>query len=234
MLALERKATLREKGVEVKSQPFGGAIRILDLDAIHDLVGDFHFDSERSRAEQDFRIFIRPVSWPVLREFCIQHLSYHDDAVLETSPERELVEEFSDALQINLQTEQFVSKPAATVVEAEAMPTENIHAKGILTVRVYRVFETLITDSALAQVMIKNSGDHSDQALSRLALMDFQNGGKGRSNCVLAVPLKRIVDAYAATPLEERDFPIMVQEHRLDETVSAILEGVTTPKYQRQ
>jgi hypothetical protein len=52
MLALERKATLRrtEDGgeVRVKSQPFGGAIRILDLSAMQDLVGDFHFDSARS------------------------------------------------------------------------------------------------------------------------------------------------------------------------------------------
>lgn len=234
MLVLERKATLHKDKVEVKSQPFGGAIRILDLDTIHDLIGDFHFDSERSRAEQDFRIFIQPSSWSVLREFCIQHLSHHDDSILETSPERELVEEFSDALKINLQPEQFVSKPVATVVEDEAMPTGNIHAKGILTVRVYRIFETLITDSALTQVMIKNSEDHSIQSLSKLALMDFQNGGKGRGNVVLFLPLKQLVDVYAATPLEERNFPIMFQENRLDETVSAILEGVTTPKYQRQ
>ena len=234
MLALERKATLRERNVEVKSQPFGGAIRILDLDAIHDLIGDFHFDSERSRAERDFRIFIQPSSWSVLREFCIQHLSYDDDSILETSPERELIEEFSDALKINLQPEQFVSKPVATVVEDEAMPTENIHAKGILTVRVYRIFETLITDSALAQIMIKNSEDHSNQALSKFTLMDFQNGGKTRGNVVLALPLKQLVDVYVATPLEERDFPIMSQENRLDETVSAILEDITTPKYQRQ
>ena len=64
MFALERKATLRRtedgEAVRVKSQPFGGAIRILDLSVVQDLVGDFHFDSERSRAEQDFRIFIRP------------------------------------------------------------------------------------------------------------------------------------------------------------------------------
>ena len=41
MLALERKATLREaeneRIVSVKSQPFGGAIRILDLSMIRDL-----------------------------------------------------------------------------------------------------------------------------------------------------------------------------------------------------
>ncbi len=234
MLALERKATLHENKVEVKSQPFGGAIRILDLDTIHDLIGDFHFDSERSRAEQDFRIFIRPSSWSVLREFCIQHLSHVDDSILETSPERELIEEFSDALKINLRLEQIVSKPVATIVEDEAMPTENIHAKGILTVRVYRIFETLITDSALVQIMMRNSEGHPNQALSKLTLIDFQSGGKGRSNAVLALPLKQIVDAYVTTPFEERDFPIIVQENQLDETISVILEGITIPKYQRQ
>jgi hypothetical protein len=100
MLALERKATLSETNVEVKSQPFGGAIRILDLDAIHDLIGDFCFDSEHSRAEHDLRLFIRPSVWPVLREFCIQHLSHVNDPVLETDPTRELTEEFADALEI--------------------------------------------------------------------------------------------------------------------------------------
>ena len=70
MLTLERKATLHEtengRVVEVKSQPFGGAIRIQDLSMMRDLIGDFHFDSEESRSEQDFRIFIRPSDWSVL------------------------------------------------------------------------------------------------------------------------------------------------------------------------
>jgi hypothetical protein len=88
MLALERKATLHKGEVEVKCQPFGGAIRILDLEAVHGLLGDFHFDSERSRAEQDFRIFIRPSAWSVVREFCIQHLSFVANPILETNPMR--------------------------------------------------------------------------------------------------------------------------------------------------
>jgi hypothetical protein len=233
MLALERKATLQGATVDVKSQPFGGAIRILDVDAIHDLIGDFHYDSEHSRAEQDFRLFIRPSAWPALREFCIQHLGSVDDPILETDPSRELTEEFGDALRLDLRTEQYASKAVATVVEDEATPTENIHAKGIPTVRVYRIFETRITDPALAQVMMRNSETHSNQTLRELALRDFRNGGKGRANAVLILPLKQIVDVYKATPLEERNFSIMFQDNRLDETVSAILEGVTAPKYQR-
>jgi hypothetical protein len=236
-LALERKATLHEmdygRVVEVKSQPFGGAIRILDLNAVHDLIGDFHFDSARSRAEQDFRLLIRPSSWSVLREFCIQHLSHIDDPILETDPTRELVEEFSDTLKINIQPGQYVSKPIATVVENKAAPTDNIHAKGILTVRVFRIFETYISDSSLAYNMMKNSESLSDQDLRELALVDVQNGGKGRSNAMLVLPLKHLTDNYSSMLPKERNLPILFEKHRLDETVPAMLEGIVVPKYQR-
>lgn len=233
MLALERKETLRGDKVDVKSQPFGGAVRILDLNAIHDLIGDFHFDSERSHSEQDFRIFIRPSSWSVLREFCIQHLGNIDDPILETDPSRELIEEFYDALKINLQPEQYVSKPVATVVEDEASPTENIHAEGIPTVRVYRIFETVITDSALANTMLTNNEGNSDEKLHKLALVDFQNGGKGRANAVLGLPLKNLSTLYLTLSPKDRNTPILFEENLLDETVSAILDGIAVPKYQR-
>ena len=233
MLALERKASLHNDKVEIKSQPFGGAIRILDLDAIRDLIGDFHFDSERSRSEQDFRLFIRPSSWFVLREFCIQHLSRVDDPIIETDPTRELVEEFADALKINLKPEQYVSKPVATVVEDEATPTENINAGGIPTVRVYRIFEATIPDPSLKDTMLKNSESISHEDLCELALKDAQNGGKGRANAILTLPLKRITTVYLATPPKERNAPILFKENRLDETVSAVLDGIPVPKYQR-
>ena len=90
------------RAVEVKSQPFGGAIRILEPGLLRDAIGDFHFDSERSCLEQDFRIFVRPSAWESVRDFCIEHLSHDDDAILETGPERELAEEFADALKIRL------------------------------------------------------------------------------------------------------------------------------------
>ena len=233
MLALERKATLHETKVEVKSQPFGGAVRILDLNAIYDLLGDFHFDSEISRSEQDFRLFIRPSSWSVLREFCIQHLSIVDDSILETDPARELVEEFDDALKINLQPEQYGSKPVATVVEDEPAPTDNIHVQGIPTVRVYLIFEAHITDTSLTDTMLKNSESISHADLCELALKDAQHGGKGRANAILALPLKRISDFYLAMSPKERNVPILFKENRLDETVPAVLENIPVPKYQR-
>jgi len=228
MLALERKATLRENKVEVKSQPFGGAVRILDLDAIHNLIGDFHFDSQRSRSEQDFRIFIRPSDWSTVREFCIQHLSHDDDPILETDPTRELVEEFADALEINLKPEQYIYKSVGTVVEDEATPTENIHAEGIPTVRVFRIFEAMISDSSLIHTIMENNASISHENLCALAL-----NGKGRANATLALPLKQLTDHYLTMSLNERNVPILFEENRLDETVPAILEGIAIPKYQR-
>lgn len=233
MLALERIATLRDNKVEVKNQPFGGAIRILDLDAIHDLIGDFHFDSQRSLTEQDFRLFIRPSSWPVIREFCIQRLNRENDPILETDPTRELVEEFVQALKIHLQPEQYASKSVVTIVQNKATPTENIYAKSIHTVRVYRIFETTITYPALVDAMLKNSECLSQKQLCELAQEDARNGGKGRANAVFVLPLKALTDTYLALSLKERNSPIFLGENRFDETVPAVLEGITVQKYKR-
>lgn len=233
MLALERKATLHETTVEIKSQPFGGAIRILDVDAIHNLIGDFHFDSERSRSEQDFRIFIRPSDWLVVREFCIEHFNHVDDPILETDPARELTEEFADALNINLQPDQYILKPIATVVEDDPSPAEDIHTRGIPTARVYRVFQAHITDTSLAHIMITNSESLSPQELCSRALEDARNGGRGRANAILTLPLKHISNVYLAMSSDERNAPILFKENRLDETVSAVLEDITVPKYRR-
>ena len=236
MLALERKATLRRTAeggaVRVKSQPFGGAIRIFDLRTVHDLVDDFHFDSERSRAEQDFRIFIRPSSWSSLREFCLQHIVLDDDLILETSPSRELVEEFGETLRVDLRPEQYVSKPVATVVENRAVLTENIHAAGTPTVRIYRIYEAAITDSFLPHAMLKRGRDLSHQRLSELAIADARRGGKGKANAVLTLPWERLQSVYRAMVPAERDIPIVFEENRLDSTVAAILEEIAVPRYQ--
>ena len=97
-LALERTATFfkQEGRARVKAQPFGGAICINDPDALRRRCGDFHFDSQRSRAEMDFRILIRPSAWPVFRDFCLEQFRRQDQSVLEISPVRELIEEFDD------------------------------------------------------------------------------------------------------------------------------------------
>jgi hypothetical protein len=237
MLALERRATLREtadeREVKVKSQPFGGAIRILNLGRVHDLLGDFHFDSERSRAEQDFRILIRPSAWSSLREFCLQHIGRDSDRILETSPSRELVEEFGETLSINLKPEQYVFRPLTTIVENRPTPTGNIHAVGTSTVRVYRIFEACIKDSSLAHVMLENSEGLSQQRLCQLAIADAEGGGKGKASRVLVLPWKRLQDAYQAMLPTARNSSIMFEENQLDVSVVALLDGITVPRYQR-
>ena len=236
-LALEWKGTLRtgenRPRIEIKSQPFGGAVRIRDLSALRDLIGDFHFDSERSRSEQDLRIFIKPSHWEVVREACIQRLSHIDDPILETDPGRELAEEFADALRIDLKTDQYISRPIATVVEDTPAPTENVHAEGYLTARVYRVYEAAILDTSLVDRMMESSTRYSTPDLLELVVEDAREGGKGRANAILVLPMERLRDHYLVTPPEERNASTLFEGNRLDETVAVVLEGISVPKYRR-
>jgi hypothetical protein len=237
MLALERKATLLDGKtghvVDVKSQPFGGALRLLDPSALQREIGDFRFDSQASRAEQDFRIFIRPSQWKAVREFCLVHLNHSNDPVLESDPARELAEEFADALKINLKPDQYTVRAVGAIVEDNPSATEYIYARGYPTARIYRIFEARILDPSLAATMISNSETCSDQQLRELALQGFRGGGHGRANAILTLPFKEISDLYLEIPLEARNQPVFFQNHQLDETVAAILEGVPVPKYRR-
>jgi hypothetical protein len=237
MLALERKATLdRSTGetiIEIKSQPFGGAIRINNIDEVQRVVGDFHFDSARSRSEADFRIFIRPTRWPVLREFVIEHLRNPVDPILETDPERELIEEFGDALNIHLMAGQFLSRPVGLVLEDHPSPTMNVSAKGYPSVRVYRVHEVKITDMNLAEMMADSSAAMTDQDLRQLALDDVQGGSKGRANAVLALPYADILAFYRSLSIDEINAPVHFQEEHLDGNVPAIFDDLPSSRYQR-
>jgi hypothetical protein len=235
MLALERRATLQraETGhtVDVKSQPFGGALRIHDLALLQDRIRTFHFDSEESRSEQDFRIFIQPSAWGTVREFCLEHLSQPNDPVLESDPARELTEEFADTLAMTLKPDQYTYQLMGTVVESDPSPTENLNGRGYPTARIYRIFEARVLDPSLAVAMIRNSETCSDDDLRELALQDYGNGGPGRANAVLTLPYKEVTASYLTIPLERRNTPIWFGDHQLDETVAAVLEDVSVPKY---
>jgi hypothetical protein len=237
MLALERKATLNETAqghvVEVHAQPFGGVIRIRDVKALQALIGAFQFDSERSRVEGDFRLFIHPSIWPALRELCLERLGREYDPVLDSDPGRELVEEFFDALGIELLADQYVSQASGMVVEDQPHVTGNLRARGYPTARIYRVFEAWITDPPLAQVLLDNSEGVSDQALCERALRDAGSGGKGRANAAFALPLRAVTSFYVGLSPNERNQPVNFEGHQLDEAVAAVLAGIRVPKYQR-
>lgn len=237
MLALERKATLQKdttgQVVVVKTQPFGGAIRILDPERMQDLTGNFHFDSERSSLENDFRIFIRPADWPAVRAFCIEHIKQVDDPILESDASRELAEEFADALKIDLKPGQYKQKPIATLVEDHPAPTDNIHAQDADTVRIFRIIEVNILDPSLANSLVDNSNTVSDQDLCRQTMADARSGGQGRANAILALKLSSLDEAYRALSPTDRGAPFLFENNRLEETVPALLDGLIVPKYKR-
>jgi hypothetical protein len=236
MLALERRATLQDAGtghVQIKSQPFGGAIRIHDLDAVQRQIGDFRFDSEDSRLEQDFRIFIRPSTWQALRAFCLRHLGEPNNLILESDPARELTEEFADTLAVQLKPEQYAYQAIGTILENDASPTGNLRARGYPTVRVYRIFEARVLDSALASEMVKISERCSDPDLREHARTNLEKGGRGTANAVLTLPLEAINEFYSAVQFKARNEPVTFRDHLLDETVAAILDGVAVPKFLR-
>lgn len=236
MLALERKATVMSSAgdkVRVRAQPFGGGVRILNPDALQALIGPINFDSQRSQSEQDFRILIPASDWEIVKLFCLQHLGNLHDPYLESDPQRELVEEFADVLNVNLTPDQYSYQSSGFVLENDPTPTANTYAQGQPTARIYRIFEVRIVDDRLCAAMLTSSRHYSDQDLARLALEDLQSGGKGRANAILTLPLRLVSQSYLAIPPEMRYQAITVESHQLDESVLAVLEGVDVPQYQR-
>ena len=233
-LALERQATVLNDGsVSVRAQPFGGGIHILNPTPLKKIVGEIHFDSERSRHEQDFRILVPPSKWELIKEYCLRHLEDDEDIELETEPDRELTEEFFETIKVKLNPDQYTVKPLGFVIENNPVRTENIHARGQLTVHLYRIYEVQIVDAMLSRIMLTISQLYADQDLETLALQDYENYGKGRFNTILTLPLERVMESYIALPPDIRYTEIVVDDHVLDESVLVILDGVNVPQYER-
>ena len=234
MLALEREATIQKNGRgNVRAQPFGGAIRILNPEPLQKIIGQIRFDSERSRHDQDFRILIPPSKWELVKEYCLYHLKNQDDVELESTPRRELVEEFEEALQVHLQADQYTIQPIGFVIEDKPVRTSNADARGHLTVRLYEIFKVHIVDLNLCEAILAASERYSDHDLERLAVEDFQTGGKGHAHSVLSVPLNLVLESYLALSPDMRFRKILVKNYTLDESVLSILEDVDVPQYQR-
>jgi len=234
MLALERKATVSEDGsVNVRAQPFGGGVRILDPDPLKQILGEIQFDSERSQRDQDFRIVISPDKWDLVKRYSLEHLGNPDDPEIESTPDRELIEEFEETMQVVLRPTQYRVEPLGFVVEDNPVWTNNWYARGYLTVRVYRIYLVQIIDTELCDFMLTASQKYSNQELETQALKDLQNGGRGKANSVLILPFDRVVSAFSALPPETRYRKIEVEGHDMDESVLVVLGEVEVPQYQR-
>ena len=234
MLALERQATVLSDGnITVQAQPFGGGVHILNPTPLQQMIGQINFDSERSKHQRDFRILIPPSKWELIKQYCLHHLADEEDVELEAVPHRELTEEFTDTINVHLNPDQYTTQPLGFVIENDPVRTDNAYARGQLTVHLYRVFEVQIIDVALCMVMQTVNQLYSDQAISERARRDFEDGGPGRANTILTLPLDQVTQAYLALPPEMRYQRIKIDNHELDETVLTILEGVDVPQYQK-
>jgi hypothetical protein len=227
MLALEQKASLQSSeggpDLRVKAQPFGGALRILKINHLKTLIGDFQFDSLRSHSEQDFRLFIRPSNWESVRDFCLGAFVQSENSALEIDPVRELGEEFEETMGLQLVPDQYDMQPIETVVNEAPEPTRNAYAAGYPTARIYRIFEVRISDTTLIQALVENSKYHTVPMMRALVFKDAQKGGRGRANAVMVASLDQVRTLCSGITPERRnrDFPFM--DTILDANVWAIL-----------
>lgn len=234
MLALERKATVWQDGsVNIRAQPFGGGVRILDPSSLKELLGEIEYDSERSKQEKDFRILIPPSKWDEVKQYCLCHLENPDDPELESTPDRELVEEFEETTHIDLNPKQYTVRPMGFVIEDNPVRTDNWHVHGYLTLRIYSTFEVQITDVELCKTMLTVSQQYSDQEFGVLALEDSRKGGNGRASTILTLPLDVVKKSYLVLPPEKRYGKLVVENHQLDESVVVVLDDIEVPQYQR-
>ena len=235
LLLVERAATydpVRNTAL-VRGKPYGGAVRILDEDALRREIGDFEYDSPRSRSEKDFRILVPPLAWEKVKQFCLRQLAAPGEAVIEVSPQRELAEEFMDALHVSLEAGQVDYRDTGIVIENKPVISGNLYSPGVPTVRLYRIFEARILDQGLCAALLDNSRRYSDADLQAMADADAANGGRGRANAVLALPLEAVGEAYQQTPPAERGRLLNVDGHVFHSSVLAVLDHVDAPEYER-
>lgn len=227
MLALERTATLRTDGnksvVVVKAKPFGGGVRLLNPQGLKELIGEFHYDSVRSFEEGDFRIQINPKYWGKIKEVCRAHLQDNGRGILDPSPERELAEEFEDSIKITITPDKYDLTPKGMLVEDKITETDNIHAHGLPTLRVYYLFDVMLKDRKIIDRMIDNSRHYSDSDLQRIANEEARQGGKGRANAMLIMPLDELKNLYRSIPKEKHRNLVKYKGYQLDGNVSNIL-----------
>jgi hypothetical protein len=237
MLALEHKATVArppaDPQVTLRAQPFGGAVRIRNVDGFSSFLGGFAFDSKRSQSESDFRIFVGPSSLDAVHEYCLRWMGGGAETELETDPSRELWEEFRDALRLELDAEMYAIEPVGIVLEDRPTPTRNVRAPGVPTARIYWVYEVEIRDVAVCRSLLTNSITHSAQDLRRAALSAHERGEPGWANAALVLRLDDVRETFEGLPPEARDKPVPFQGTVLAGNVVAVFEDVAVPKYER-
>jgi len=223
-LALERRNSGPKDSGRVHAQPFGGALRLLDPAGFREAVGDFSYDSVRSSEEQDLRILIPPPAWNTVRSFILAQMQSGQPQVIETDPCRELEEEFSESVGITLLPEQYSYRPVGISVQDRPAPTTNRRLPGASTVRIYRIFEVVIRDHGIHEVLSEKSRRFTDEEMHALAEADSARGGTGRANGVLVLPMDEVRNACQGIHSSEEIHPLLIRGHFLDPTSFVLFE----------
>ena len=224
LLAMERRTAWINGAVRVQAQPFGGALRILDLDRFRLAIGEFDYDSPRSQHEQDLRILIPPPAWEPARDFILSQLQSDQSEVIETGPCRELEEEFVESAGIALLPAHYIYHPLRTFVQNQPQPTSSSRMPGAATVRIYQIFEVAILDAQICHTLLENSQHSTDEDLQASADADLARGGHGRANGSLVIPFDEVKKAFLNLPPSEDSQTQMVLGHRFNATSSLLLE----------
>lgn len=235
MLALEHIATLRKTiekpEVIVRVKPFGGSVQITNVRKLKERIGDFHYDSEKSRKEKDFRLMVYPESWKEIKEICREHFKEKGIVILDRSPVRELAEEFEDSLKIKITPQQYTLKLLNMIIQDAPVKTDNIRAQGFPTVRVYYIFEATIISQEIITLMLKNSKHDTPEVLRKIVNEEADHGRRGRANSILTLDLKEITDKYKSVSFEMRNEAVKFGKYRFDGNIVAVLPDINAPYY---
>jgi hypothetical protein len=225
MLGLEQFATLHEidgqSNLSIRAKAFGGAVRLIDPQALAGLIGTFHYDSKLSRHEHDFRILIHPTSWEQVKHICREHINQPEKKILEISPVRELTEEFLDTLQVKITSDQYVLKSRGMIVQDRPQATHNLRLAGFPTVRIYYLFDAFLHGPELITKILKSNHPGSAEDLYE----KVRQVGKRKVNTVLALQLDELKKFYHAYPADQQQIPQRFGEHLLDGNVQALIRS---------
>jgi hypothetical protein len=174
-------------------QPLGGACQLIEPETLWQLTKGFNFDSDKSRRESDFRLFVRAGQWDLIKEFLEKEFARPADGAVASDIKRELVEEIEEALRYQLRGEfGYLAWPMGTVVQGEAQKTLRSGMVGVETKRVFKIYDVEILDARLVDMLLTGARPLAKQMLDvacekALASPD----GKGR---VTSLALMRDVD----------------------------------------
>jgi hypothetical protein len=231
---LERKVEIGKKGLDMRAQPLGGGIAVLNVEALSKITGGFNWEDQKVARERDLRIYVNPDSWTFVRELLTT--SFLDTLpgapIVETTPVRELQEEIGDAAGVEVSESSMNISFAGLVFQDPGCGA--VAAKSSTpTARVFSVFDVVITDPALADTIMREASRPDSELIAEVTRRHEALAGREpthdaerpKLSSLCAIPVKELLalvdEAGAIKEVQREDAP------RLANNVYAL-----SPKYQ--